>query len=160
MSLSDWQKNAWVKPHASSSDETKQLLDVVARDLRVSGNAEMDPDWRFIAAYNAALQSATVALHASGFEATKGGGAHFYTIESLKFTVGDDGDLVDLLQAFKSKRGGAVYEKIGIASETEIAELRDLAERLRDRVVAWLKTDYPRLLEAPRGTSRRDKPKK
>ena len=41
---------------------------MIARDLRVSGDRNGDPDWRFVAALNAALQSATVALLASGFD--------------------------------------------------------------------------------------------
>jgi hypothetical protein len=106
----------------------------------------MDDDWRFVAAYNAALQSANLALFASGFEAAKGGGAHHYTIESLKLTVKLDGDTVDALQAFRAKRGGAIYEQTGIATPTEINELRQLAADLRDRVRAWLTTEHPKLL--------------
>jgi hypothetical protein len=146
MSLKDWQKNAWLKPHQTSREEVKRLFDVIDRDLRVSGDAKMDADWRFVAAYNAALQAAATALYASGFEAAKGGGAHYYTLESLKFTIGDDGKLVEALQAFKSKRGGVVYEMIGIASETEISDLRALAQELRDRVRGWLKREHPQLL--------------
>lgn len=121
-------------------------MQVIARDLRVSGDPNVDDDWRFVAAYNAALQSAAVALLASGYESAKGGGAHHYTIESLKLTIGDDGTLVDSLQAFRAKRGGAVYESVGIASGTEIDELRNLALELRDRVMKWLKKNHKSLL--------------
>ena len=77
-----------------------------------------------------------MALHANGFEAAKGGGAHHYAIESLKLTITASSELVDELQAFKSKRGGAIYEMTGIATETEIGDLRNLATELRDRVRA------------------------
>jgi hypothetical protein len=50
------------------------------------------------------------------------------------------------LQAFKSKRGGIVYEMTGIATETEIKDLCRLAKDLRDRVTAWLKQAHPQLL--------------
>ena len=150
MSLSDWQKNAWVKPHQPDPPGIERLLAVVERDLRVSGDVNMDTDWRFVAAYNAALQAATIALHACGYEASKGGGAHHYTIESLKLTIGDDGSLVEQLQAFRSKRGGAVYEMTGIATETEINELRDLAAGLRQRLLAWLKREHAELLASRR----------
>lgn len=125
------------------------MFDVVERDLRVSGDKNMDPDWRFVAAYNAALQVATIALHASGFEAAKGGGAHHYTIESLRLTVAAPGELVDELQAYKSKRGGAVYEMTGIASQTEINGLRRLATELRDLVRAWLQSTHPAMAVPP-----------
>src|SRR3954469_3749902 len=60
MSLNDWQKNGWLRPHTPSAAETQRLLDVVDRDLRAAGNKGMDDDWRFVAAYNAALQSANI----------------------------------------------------------------------------------------------------
>src|SRR3954468_7247240 len=146
MSLNDWQKNGWLRPHTPSAAETQRLLDVVDRDLRAAGNKGMDDDWRFVAAYNAALQSANLALFASGFEAAKGGGAHHYTIESLKLTVGLEAETVDVLQAFRAKRGGAIYEQTGIATQTEIDELRELGADLRDRVRAWLTAEHPELL--------------
>ncbi len=106
----------------------------------------MDPDWRFVAAYNAALQATTTALYASGFEAAKGGGAHYYSIESIKLTIEAPGELVDELQAFKAKRGNAVYEMTGIATESEIKELRNLAIELRDMVIQWLTDNHPHLI--------------
>ena len=122
------------------------MFEVIERDLRVSGDSTMDLDWRFVAAYNAALQAATIALHASGYEAAKGGGAHYYTIESLKHTIAVGDDVVNALQAFKAKRGGSVYEATGIASTTEVEELRDLANELCNRVRQWLTTSQPSLL--------------
>src|SRR5687768_8006322 len=116
MSLNDWQKNGWLRPHVPDAVEIQRLFQVVERDLRVGNDGHTDPDWRFVATYNAALQSANIALFASGFEALKGGGAHYYTIESLKLAIGDDGSTIDELQAFKSKRGGTVYEATGLAS--------------------------------------------
>jgi hypothetical protein len=117
MSLSDWQKNGWLKPHPPDSTEIAAKLQVIERDVRFSGTPDADPDWRFAAAYNAALQGAAIAWLASGFEASKGGGAHYYTIESLKFTVADNGALIDALQAFRGKRGGMVYEAVVLASD-------------------------------------------
>lgn len=146
MSFSEWQKNGWLKRHAPDRSEIARKLEVIDRDLRVSGNAEGDGDWRFVAAYNAALQAATIALLASGYEAAKGGGAHFYTIESLKLSIGDDGVLTDALQAFRAKRGGSIYETVGIASESEIQELRGLAIELRDRVLEWMQQHHAGLL--------------
>lgn len=146
MSLSEWQKNAWLRPHRTDAAEIGRLLLVIERDLTVSADERLDPDWRFVAAFNAALQAATVALYASGFEATKGGGAHHYTIESVKLTVGDEEGLVAALHAFKAKRGGAVYEMVGIATQSELEELRALAVQLRNRVLSWLTHEKPSLL--------------
>ena len=129
--------------------EIAGLLAVVERDLRASANPDLDGDWRFAIAYNAALQCAAMALKAAGYEVPKGGGIHHHTIESLKLTIGDNGTVVDPLQAFRAKRGGGIYESTGIASDTEIEELRGLAEDLRDRVLRWLRKHQPHLLQSP-----------
>ncbi len=148
MSLEDWRKHGWLRPHQTDATEIAKLLEVVERDLRVSGDVKMDPDWRFVAAYNAALQVAAAALYASGYEASKGGGAHQHTIESLRITIAADVNLVDELQAFKAKRGNAVYEMTGIASETEITELRQLGIELRSILIDWLKQKHSNLLSS------------
>jgi hypothetical protein len=145
MSLHEWQKNGWLRPHTASRDELAKLYRVVQRDIKAAGNRKMDDDWRFAAAYNAALQCAAAAMKASGFEATKGGGAHHYTIESLRLTIGDDGTFTVPLQAFRARRGGGIYEETDVASEQEIKELRQLAIDLFDRVCAYVRQARPQI---------------
>jgi hypothetical protein len=127
MSFTEWQKNGWVKAHGSSPQEVSALLAVIERDLEASDSEGLNDDWRFAIAYNAALQCASLALKASGFDVPKGGGSHHRTIESLKLTLSDDGTTVELLQAFRAKRGGGIYESVGIASTTEIKAIRNVA---------------------------------
>src|SRR5436190_197611 len=103
MSLQEWQKNGWIRPHRTSPEEIASLLAVVDRDVTASADAKIDGDWRFAIAYNAALQSAALALKAAGFEVPKGGGTHQRTIESLRLTIGDDGMVVDALQAYRAR---------------------------------------------------------
>jgi len=126
-----------------SRDELEKLYRVIRRDIKAAGNRKMDDDWRFAAAYNAALQSAAAALKASGYEVPKAGGAHFQTIESLKLTIGDDGTIVDQLQKFRAKRGGGIYEETDIASDQEIKELRNLAMELFERVRVCINKQHP-----------------
>jgi len=149
MSFAEWQKNGWVRPHQSSPQEVSALLAVIERDLAASDSEGLNDDWRFAIAYNAALQSASLALKASGFDVPKGSGAHHRTIESLKLTLADDGTAVELLQAFRAKRGGGIYESVGIASATEIKEVRNLARHLYDRLLEWLKKEHPELILSP-----------
>jgi hypothetical protein len=40
VSLSEWQKNGWLKPHQPDRVEIAGKLAVIERDLRVSGNME------------------------------------------------------------------------------------------------------------------------
>lgn len=145
MSLRQWQQNGWLKPHAPSRQEIADLYAVIDRDLAASDTKGLDDDWRFAIAYNAALQVAATALKAAGYEAAKGGGAHHYTIESLRHTLGDDGTAVTLLQAFRAKRGGGVYENTGVATEAEIRELRRLATGLFARLQTHIRNRYPGL---------------
>lgn len=146
MSLNDWLKNGWLRVHQPDPNEIAGKLAVVQRDLGVSADPNGDPDWRFVAAFNAALQSATVALFASGYDIPKGSGSHQRMIDTLKFTIAADTALVDELQAFRGKRGGTVYESVGIASESEIEDMQKLAEGLSAQVIAWLKAHHPELL--------------
>ena len=155
MSFQDWQKNGWLLPHQTSQNEIAGLLAVVQRDLMASADPKLDADWRFAIAYNAALQCAALALKASGYEAPKGGGAHHRTIESLKLTIEDDGTIVDVLQVFRAKRGGGIYEATGVASDSEIEELRSLASDLRNRVLQWLKKSHADLLPGQSDSKKR-----
>jgi hypothetical protein len=50
VSLSEWQKNGWLKPRPTDRVEIARKLEVIERDLSVSGNLEGDGDWRFVAA--------------------------------------------------------------------------------------------------------------
>src|SRR5882757_5152914 len=102
MSLSDWQKNGWLRLHTADRAEIAGKLQVVKRDLRFSGDQNADADWRFVAAFNAALQSAAVALLASGYDLPKGSAAHQRMIDTLKFTILAEDELIDALQAFRA----------------------------------------------------------
>jgi hypothetical protein len=148
MSFEEWRKLGHLKPHGPSRDELEKLYRVIRRDLKAAANKKMDDDWRFAAAYNAALQCAAAALKASGYEAPKAGGAHFHTIESLKLTVGDDPPIVEQLQAFRAKRGGGIYEETDVASDHEIKTLRHLAAELFERVREYVRRVAPRIAPA------------
>jgi hypothetical protein len=145
MSFKQWQQNGWLRPHAPSRQEIAELYEVIARDLAASNTPGLDDDWRFAIAYNAALQVAAAALKAAGYEVPKGGGAHHHTIESLRLTLGDDGTAVHLLQAFRAKRGGGIYESTGVATEQEVVELRELATDLFARLKRYVRTQHPSL---------------
>jgi hypothetical protein len=146
MSFPEWLKLGWLRPHRTSRDEVAGLRAVIERDLRTSGDPNLDGDWRFAIAYNAALQSAVLALKVSGYEVPKGGGSHHHTIESLKLTLADDGTAVRALQAFRAKRSGGIYETTGIASNSEVEELRKLATSLHKRVLEWIHANHKQLL--------------
>lgn len=159
MTFQDWLNNGWLRPHTTSPREITDLLAIIDRDLKITEDPKFNNDWRFNIAYNAALACAALALKAAGYEVPKGGGAHFRTIDSLRLTIADDGALIDVLQAFRDKRGGTIYEAVGIASTTETEELRALAMNLRGRVLAWLKAAHPQLLSSSPGSANKGRPR-
>lgn len=144
MSLSDWERNGWLVAHRSSANEVRDLLAVVERDLADSAAEGLSADWRQNIAYNAALQAATVALAAAGYRASRDQ-HHYRVIQSLRETIGADAATVNALDAFRKKRNTAGYERAGAVSDAEAKAVRELAARLRDAVVKWLKERHPEL---------------
>ena len=145
MSLGDWLRNGWLVEHESSPQEIIELLRIADRDLRECQTVGLSPDWRLAMAYNSALGSATAALSAAGYRATRDG-HHYRIIQSLGYTIGAGADLVARLDAFRKKRNISDYERSGAVSDQEADEMFVLARMLRKSVGDWLKKSHPKLL--------------
>ena len=146
MSLQDWLKSGRLKAHKTGGREIAQLLALVDRDLADARINELSADRRFATAYNAALQIATAVLAASGFRASKEG-HHYWTIQSLAFTMNLDGKTIEKLDKFRKKRNISDYEMTGMVSEQEVKEMLALAENLGASVLEWLQDNHPELVE-------------
>lgn len=144
MSLANWLRNGWLVAHKTSPQEIRDLFAVAERDLRDSDVTGLSADTQLALAYNAALQSATAALAAEGFRATRES-KHVRTIESLALTVGLDRGVLTRLDAFRKKRNVGDYERAGAVSAKEAEEMRRLARDLRDQVERWLEDRHPGL---------------
>lgn len=144
MSLTDLAGEGKFKAHKTSKSEITQLLAVFDRDLADAQISNLSTDRRFIMAYSAALTMGIAALAASGYRAGIEG-HHYWTIQSLAFTLGTDPRTVEKLNKFRHKRNIADYERIGMASGQEVSEMLDLAKRLRLDLVEWLKIHHPEL---------------
>ena len=145
MSLTDLASEGKFKAHKTSKAEINQLLAVFDRDMADAEITNLSTDRRFIMAYSAALTIGIVALAASGYRATSEG-HHYWTIQSLAFTLGVDPNTVEKLNKFRQKRNIADYERIGMASEKEAGEMLYLAKRLRLDLTDWLKNNHPELI--------------
>lgn len=66
MTLQQWVDNGWLKPHRTNSEEIKRILSITDRELK-DVEADISPDGRFRAAYNAILSLCTVLLYAEGY---------------------------------------------------------------------------------------------
>src|SRR5216684_7853963 len=135
-SLQDWLQFGWLKEHRASGQEIADLFAVADRDLAASKTAGLHNDWRFNIAYNAALQLASAALAAAGYQAERSN-HHFRVIESLGLTLGVDATTIRMFDTFRKKRNISDYERTGGVSDLEADEMRHLAERLRVEVEVW-----------------------
>jgi hypothetical protein len=145
MSLKNWLNNGWLTEHRTSTQEITSLLAVADRDLADCRTSGLSSDWQLNIAYNAALQTATAALAASGYRAAREA-HHFRIIHSLGHTIKADADLITLLDRFRKKRNISGYEISGMVSDQEAKEMMDLATRLRQNVEEWLRKTHPDLL--------------
>jgi hypothetical protein len=144
MSLADWQKFAWLKAHKTNRNEIAELMAVVDRDLAASKTPGLHNDWSFNIAYNAALQLATAALAASGYQAERAN-HHYRVIDSLSLTLGTDAETIKTFAIFRKKRNISDYERADSVSERDVEEMRLLAGKLKGDFDAWIEKKHPDL---------------
>ena len=130
MSLKDWAKNGWLRPHQTSAQEIGGLFSIVDRDLE-DAQGEISADWQFGIAYNAALKLCTILLHVSGFRAEKML-QHFRTLATLPLILGDERKPdAAYLETCRVKRNTVEYDLAGAATENDAVELLAFATQLR-----------------------------
>ena len=91
----------WLRSEPTSPNEIKSLLGIVDRSLTDSKVEAVSTDLRFIAAFNAALCIATLALRATGHRTVTQAGHHVKTIESLEFTLKPNATIIQKFKTFK-----------------------------------------------------------
>ena len=146
MSLEDWRIEGRLREHKTSKAEISQLLAVFRRDSLDATVEGLSLDRRFATAYSAALTICTAALAASGYR-TAGEGHHFVSVQSLAFTLGLDAPTIEKFNRFRRKRNIADYERTGMISPQDVAEMLKLANDLRARFDAWLSKNHPELVD-------------
>ncbi|MBN2464595.1 hypothetical protein JXD38_03095 [candidate division WOR-3 bacterium] len=146
--LDVWVSSGSLQRHRTSPEEVADLLSVVERDLAAAQTPGLSDDWKLTIAYNSALQAAKAALAAAGYRVSSSEKGHHYRIvESLRYTVEAPAADVDLLQRMKKKRHISDYEVAGAVSEQEAREMHELALRIRELVIDWLRKQHPELLK-------------
>lgn len=113
MSLQGWLEKRQLRPHKTSRGEINEFLKAADRDLKDAQLQGLSPDRRFATAYSAALLVAMAALAASGYRAQQEG-HHYWTIQSLAFTMKLDVKIIDQFDAFRRKRNIADYGRVGV----------------------------------------------
>ena len=146
MTLRDLLAEGRLRAHMTSAQEVADLLRVVDRDLADAAVAQLSADRRFATAYNAALQLATIALHAAGYRAV-GTGHHWATFQALpEVAPGPQSRTrADYLNQCRSKRNMTDYDRAGVVSDAEAAEILAEARMFRVDLLAWLGQHHPTL---------------
>lgn len=146
MSLEDWHKAGWLRPHRTTRNQIADLIEIADRDLADARTDRLSPDWKFGIAYNAALKLCTILLYSRGFRPEKNL-AHFRTLASLPEILGPErkGDAA-YLDACRAKRNTAEYDAAGRISASEADELLSFASELREEVIAHLRKNHPDLI--------------
>ncbi|MEI8206370.1 MAG: hypothetical protein WCG03_05780 [Kiritimatiellales bacterium] len=145
MSLAQWHKNGWLKPHQSTAQEISALLEIARRDISDSSAENLSSDWRFGIAYNAALKLCAVLLRAEGFQAEKNLN-HHRTIQAMGVILSDRKEDVGYLDTCRAKRNTAEYDRAGTVSYQEAQELVEFVKELEPEVVGWLKKNHLELV--------------
>lgn len=153
MSLQDWARNGRLIEHNTSAQEISDLLGVADRDIQNCQVAGLSPDWQLGIAYNSVLQMATAALAARGYRASRES-HHYWTLQTLTFTMGLDKGTIGQLDQFRKKRNISDYERAGIVSDQEAKEMIALARKMRKDIEKWLRAHYPDLMKSTIGVKR------
>jgi uncharacterized protein (UPF0332 family) len=145
MSLVNWHKNGWLRPHQTSPEQIEELFAIADRDLVDARTERLSTDWQFGIAYNAALKLCTILLYAEGFRPEKKL-AHYRTLQALPLILGSEKQAdSDYLDTCRSKRNTAEYDLVGCVSPEEATEHIEFASDLRNAVEVWLRKKHPEL---------------
>ena len=144
-----WQKllrTNKVHPHTTSGQELAELRRLVARDLADASLTSLSEDRRFATAYNAALQTAKMAIACSGYRVASVPGHHRITFEAAALALGNSSEpLTDYFDACRRKRNEIDYTGAAIATETEAEEILLHARAFLKMVEGWVAKSHPAL---------------
>ncbi len=147
MSLKDWHKFGWLRPHRTNQKEISDLFEIVNRDLADASTGRLSTDWQFGIAYNAALKLCTILLYAEGYRPERQL-AHYRTLQALPLILGDTRkDDAAYLDACRSKRNTVEYDTAGQTTAEEAKELIDFCSELHLDVLDWLRQKHPSLID-------------
>lgn len=135
-----------VKRHRTSKKELDAIRAVVARDPADASVRDLSADRRFATAYNAALQTAKMAIACAGYRVGTTAGHHRISFESLRLALGHAADpYSDYFDRCRRKRNTIDYDYALVATETEAQEIVANAREFLDLVEGRISVKHPLL---------------
>jgi hypothetical protein len=145
MSLENLVRTGQLKPHIASREPIALLMAAAARNLKDAHQQLTSAETRFDCGYKVILQSATVALQASGYRPdNKRPGHHAVTIQSLALTLDVASARLAILDKLREKRNLSDYTGAPL-DEVATEACVEQATRLVADVRAWLARHHPEL---------------
>src|SRR6202158_3058010 len=124
MSWKKLQAESKVHAHKTSKKELDELRALVARDLEDAAIQELSADRRFATAYNAALQTAKMAIACAGYRLASTQGHHRMTFDAARLALGASAARsLDFFAACRRKRNVIDYDQASVATNSEAAEV-------------------------------------
>ena len=140
MNLIRWLDSGDLQKIAATEKSLKDLLKLIARDLKDCQIKELSADRRFATAYGAALNLANYVIRKQGCRVSSKVGHHRVTFEvateilgAKSFTFNDFFDLC------RRKRNKVDYDLADIVTETEVEELVDVVKQYQKFIFATMK---------------------
>jgi hypothetical protein len=132
-----------VHHHRATIQEVSELRRLIARDLADASIPALSEDRRFATAYNAALQTAKMAIACAGYRVASVPGHHRLTFEGAKLALGTSAaHLSDYFDACRRKRNEIDYTGAAIATGTEAEELLLHTRAFIELVEKWIETNH------------------
>jgi len=140
MSSPDWARSYAFEELSPTRGYLRSLLTQADRLLTDAQVTAISVPSRYTAAHGAVVQLARLALAAYGYRTMES--HHYWAIESLRYTVTLQDELVDLLHTHRGRRHDAAYGANPGVTETELADLISIGVELRAQVLAWIEADH------------------
>jgi hypothetical protein len=131
-------------PHTTSLLEITSLRRLIERDLADAVLPGLSEDRRFATAYNAALQSAKMAIACAGYRVASVPGHHRLAFQAARLAIGHPAaKLTDYFEACRRKRNEIDYTGATIATRTEADEIVTHATSFLNLVETWIEATHP-----------------
>ena len=145
MSLKKLFDNGYLRKAEPTTRDINAKFEVAVRNLRDAANEDISIDTRFRLSFEAMLVAAQALLLADGYRPAAGRG-HYYSIETLEYTIGESRDIIILLHALAKKRHVIQYDMTGAISPEELATMMKQAKRIMNLVTAYMAAKHPEFI--------------
>jgi len=107
----------------------------------------LSADRSFATSYNAALQTAKMAIACAGYRVVGKKGHHQVTYGAAELAIGPSvAKLTAYFETCRRKRNALDYDVANVVSDTESAELLKKAQEFKREVEAWIAKHHPSLV--------------